>query len=65
MKEMIYFAYKVGYLFHTLKICLTCCKILRHGASGFTSPPMEGAERSGIALKNTFTYTEFEPSNLG
>jgi hypothetical protein len=27
---------------HTSKDSLTCCKILRHGAFGFISPPKEG-----------------------
>jgi hypothetical protein len=31
---------------------LTCCKILRHGASGFTSHPKEGVLQIVIALQN-------------
>jgi hypothetical protein len=29
-----------------------CCKILRHGASSFTSPPKEGGLQMFITLKN-------------
>jgi hypothetical protein len=36
----------------TCKWLFTCPKILRHGASGFTSPPKEGVLRIFIALKN-------------
>jgi hypothetical protein len=35
-----------------LKGPLTCCKILRHGASRFTSRPKEGVRQILIALKN-------------
>jgi hypothetical protein len=34
-----------------LKVSLTCLKILRHGADGFTSPPKEVVLRIFIALK--------------
>jgi hypothetical protein len=37
---------------HTLKGFLTCRKILRLGADGFTSPPYEGLLPIFIALKN-------------
>jgi hypothetical protein len=30
---------------------LTCCKLLRNGISGFTSPPKKGVLRIFIALK--------------
>jgi hypothetical protein len=38
-------------LFKLAKRFLTRCKILRHGASGFTSPLMEGVLRIFITLK--------------
>jgi hypothetical protein len=38
------------YLFHTWKGSLTCRKMLRHGADGFTSPPKEGMLQIFIIL---------------
>jgi hypothetical protein len=38
------------YLFHTSQVSLACHNILRHGAYGFTSPPMEGVVRNVITL---------------
>jgi hypothetical protein len=49
----------------TLQGYLTFCKILRHEASGFTSPPMEGVLRIFITLKNLSPSVEFETANLG
>jgi hypothetical protein len=53
------------YLFHLSKGSLTCRKILRHGADGFTSPAMEGVQRIFIALKNPSPSAGFEDANLG
>jgi hypothetical protein len=49
----------------TSKGFLTCGKILRHGADGFTSPPKEGVLRIFIALKNTLPSAYIKPANLG
>jgi hypothetical protein len=38
-------------VFMFILVILTCRKMLRHGASGFTSPPKEGVLRISIALK--------------
>jgi hypothetical protein len=40
---------------------LTCRKILRHGASGFTSHPKEGVLRIFIALKNPPSWPGLSP----
>jgi hypothetical protein len=50
---------------HTSKGSLTCRKILRHGAEGFTSPPKEGVLGIVIALKSPSPSTAPEPANLG
>jgi hypothetical protein len=63
-KKIINFAF-AKYLFHTSKRSLTCRKILRHGADGFTSPPKEGVLRIFITLKNASPSAELEPANLG
>jgi hypothetical protein len=52
-------------LFHTRQDSLTCCKILRHGASGFTSPPKEGVLWICIALKNPSPPQGLNPRTLG
>jgi hypothetical protein len=52
-----------NYLFNTMKGSLTCCKILWHGADGFTSLPKEGVLRIFIALKNPLFSTVFETVN--
>jgi hypothetical protein len=44
---------------------LTCRKILRHGADGFTSSPKELVLRIFIDLKNTSSSAGCEPANLG
>jgi hypothetical protein len=44
---------------------LTCRKILRHGADGFTSPPKEAVLRIFIDFKNPSLLAGFEPANLG
>jgi hypothetical protein len=44
---------------------LTCRKILRHGADGFTSPPKKGVLRIFIVLKNQSLSARFESWNLG
>jgi hypothetical protein len=48
------------YFFHTL----ICRQILRHAASGFTSPPKEGVLRIFITLKNLSPFAEFQPANV-
>jgi hypothetical protein len=50
---------------HTCKLFLTCRKISRCEASGFTSFPNEVVQRIFIALKNPSLYAGFEPANLG
>jgi hypothetical protein len=44
---------------------LTCRKILRHGAPGFTSHPKEGVLRMFINLKNPSPRPGFNPRPLG
>jgi hypothetical protein len=46
------------YFFHTVEI-LTCRKILRHGADGFTFPLEEVVLLIIIALKNPLSSTGF------
>jgi hypothetical protein len=46
-------------LFHISKGYLTCCKILRHVASGFTSPLNEGVQQIFIALENLLPSAGF------
>jgi hypothetical protein len=53
------------YLFHTPQGYLTCRKIFRHRADGFTSPPKEVTVQIFIALKNPSSLAGFEPTNLG
>jgi hypothetical protein len=48
-KEMMASALRSIFV-HTSKVIFTCRKILRHGASGFTSTPKEGVLRIFIAL---------------
>jgi hypothetical protein len=47
-----------------LNLFLTCRKILRLGADGFSSPPKEVVIRIFIALKNLSLSAVFEPANL-
>jgi hypothetical protein len=63
-KEMMDLALR-SILVHTWKGYLTCRKIFRHGADGFTSPPEEGVLRVFIAPTNPSPSTVFEPANLG
>jgi hypothetical protein len=51
------------YLCYTPQVFLTCHKILRLGADGFTSPPKK-ALRIFVSLKNTYSSAGFEPANL-
>jgi hypothetical protein len=44
-----------------LKGCLTCRKILRHGADGLTSPRKEVILRIFIALENPLQSAGFKP----
>jgi hypothetical protein len=53
------------YLFDAPQGVLKCRKILRHGADGFTSHPMEVVLRNFITLKNLSSSAVFEPTNLG
>jgi hypothetical protein len=48
-----------------LKRFLTCLKILRHGADGFTSPLKRVVLRIFIALENPLLSAGFEPASLG
>jgi hypothetical protein len=50
---------------YTSKGFLTCCKIVRHGASGFTSCPKEGMPQIFNARKNASPSGGFEPTILG
>jgi hypothetical protein len=63
MMEMMNFALRS--IFRTSNGSLTCHKILRHGANGFTSPPKEGMLWIFIALKNPSPSAGFEPVNHG
>jgi hypothetical protein len=47
-----------------LKQSVTCRKILRHGAGGFTSRPKEVMLQIFIALKILSLSAGFEPANL-
>jgi hypothetical protein len=53
------------YLFHSSKGSLTCRKILRHQADGFTSPPKEAVLRIFIAIKNLSPLGGFNLRTLG
>jgi hypothetical protein len=44
---------------------LACRRILRHGASGFTSHPKKGVLRIFIALKNLSSRSDLKPRPLG
>jgi hypothetical protein len=57
------FVYKS--LFPYLKGFLTCRKILRHGADGFTSPQKEDMLGISIALRDPSSSAGFEPAKLG
>jgi hypothetical protein len=52
-------------LFILIKLFYTCLKILRHGASGFTSPQKESVLRIFIALKNSSLQPGLDPWTLG
>jgi hypothetical protein len=54
-----------GYFCHTLQGSLTCRKILRHGADGFTSPPNEVLLRIIIDLKINSLRPGLNPRSLG
>jgi hypothetical protein len=47
------------------KRSLTCCKILRHGTSGFTSHPKEDVLWIFIAPKKSIALAGFEPMIFG
>jgi hypothetical protein len=53
------------FLFILPRWFLTCRNNLRHGASGFTSPPKEGVLRTFIALKNPSSLPGLNPRTLG
>jgi len=66
-KEMMNLALRSIFV-HTSKGSLTCRKIFRHGADGFTSPPKEGVLRNFISLKNpslSLSRSGFNPQILG
>jgi hypothetical protein len=48
-----------------LKISWTCCKIVRHGTSGFTSHPKEGMLQVFITLKNPLPWLGSNLQPLG
>jgi hypothetical protein len=50
------------YFFHISKGSLTCRKILRHRADGFTNPPKEGVLQISV---DPLPSNGFELSNLG
>jgi hypothetical protein len=50
---------------HSSKDFLTCRKILRHGADGFTSPSKEGMLRILSPPENPSTSTGIKPANIG
>jgi hypothetical protein len=53
------------YFVHTCKWCFTCRKILRHGASSFTSLPIEGVQSIFIALENPSPPPDLNPRTVG
>jgi hypothetical protein len=53
------------YLCSYFEVIFTSCKILRHGADSFTSPPNEGALRISIAPKNPLCRPSLNPRTLG
>jgi hypothetical protein len=57
--------YLANEICHISRGSLTCYKILRHGADGYTSPPNEGVLRIFIALTNPSSSAAFEPTKLG
>jgi hypothetical protein len=57
LAEVVSLSYSAG--------ILTCYKILRHGADGFTSTPQEGVLRICIILKNQSPRPGFNPRTLG
>jgi hypothetical protein len=63
-KEMVNLSLRSIFVY-TPKRSLTCRKILRHGADGFTSPPKEGVLRIFIAVKNSSALAGIEAANLG
>jgi hypothetical protein len=63
-KEMMNSALRSIFVY-TSEGFLTCYKILRHGANGFTSLPKEGMLWNFIALKTPSLLARFEPANLG
>jgi hypothetical protein len=50
---------------HTSQVIFTCRKILRQGASGFTSSPKEVVLQIFVALRKSIASAGFEPANLG
>jgi hypothetical protein len=48
-----------------LQVTFTCCKVLQHGTSGFTSHPKEGVLQIYIALKNPLPRPCLNPLLLG
>jgi hypothetical protein len=47
-----------------LKGCLTCRKLLRHGADGFASHPKEVVLLIFVAVKHPLLSAGIEPANL-
>jgi hypothetical protein len=61
MKEM---NLNMKYLCSCFEGILSCCKILRYWADGFSSPPKESVVRIFIALKNPSHSAGIEPLKL-
>jgi hypothetical protein len=63
-KEIINLALRRVFV-HTWKGFLTCRKILRHGANGFTSTPKEGVLRIIWPLKISCHWPGLKPQTVG
>jgi hypothetical protein len=59
--EMLNFAYELSLSYSLGSLT---CKILRHGADGFTSSLKEGVLCTFIILKKSITSAGFQPANL-
>jgi hypothetical protein len=63
-KEMMNLALWCIFVYTLKGIFLTCCKILQHGANGFTFSAKEGMLQIFVALKNPSPSAWFECANL-
>jgi hypothetical protein len=48
-----------------LQVIFTCCKILQHRATGFTSPQKKGMLQISIIFKNPLPRPSLNPRTLG